>query len=87
MFESDSCNKRNPWWKEVNNMKGLTNTIWRHYKGGLYTVIDIAIHTETNEEMVVYTNSNGKMFARPLAMFVEDIHLEDGTSVNRFVRV
>ena len=25
--------------------------IYRHYKGGLYDVLDIVIHTETNESL------------------------------------
>lgn len=51
---------------------------YRHRKGGIYTTMGIAEHTETKEKMVVYErDSDGEMFVRPLAMF------EDG----RFERV
>ena len=28
--------------------------LWRHFKGNLYRVQGIALHSETGEEMVVY---------------------------------
>lgn len=32
----------------------LVNKKFRHFKGGIYVVTDVAIHTETNETMIVY---------------------------------
>lgn len=44
--------------------------IYKHYKGSNYRILcDKAIHTETNEELVVYTNGQGEVFARPYDMF------------------
>lgn len=44
----------------------------RHKKGGIYTVLHAeALHTETEELMVVYANPEGKVFVRPKAMFDE----------------
>ena len=55
---------------------------YRHFKGDLYRVTDIAKHTETGEYMVVYTN-NVNTWARPLSMFEEEIEV-DGHKVKRF---
>ena len=53
---------------------------YRHYKGGEYQVIDIVIHSETEEEMVLYRPLYGeqRLWVRPLEMFVESVELEDG---------
>lgn len=49
----------------------------RHYKGGLYRLIETGvIHSETNEKMVLYQTSDGRLFVRPEEMFFEK--LEDG---------
>lgn len=58
---------------------------YRHYKGNEYEVIDIARHSETEEELVVYTALYGEkgMWARPLKMFTEQIEI-DGEKVFRF---
>ena len=43
---------------------------YKHFKGGIYKVIAIAKHTETEEDLVIYINiSNGKIWARPYEMF------------------
>jgi len=49
------------------------NSVYRHYKGNLYKVLHIAMHTETHQSLVIYSKldqDNGPVFARPLAMFV-----------------
>ena len=63
--------------------------IYRHYKGKLYEVIHIALHSETLEEMVVYkalyTSEFGEncLWVRPLSMFNEKVNL-DGKLEDRF---
>ena len=70
-------------------MSELRRGKYRHYKGKLYEVIDVARHSETLEEMVVYrtlyTNEKGEQttWVRPLTMFQEQV-LVDGQSVFRF---
>ena len=58
---------------------------YRHYKGGEYEVVGIAIHSETHEQHVVYRPlyGEGKLWVRPLSMFVENVIVE-GRSVPRF---
>ncbi|WP_026970729.1 DUF1653 domain-containing protein [Aliagarivorans marinus] len=59
---------------------------YRHYKGNEYQVIDTVIHSETEELMVLYRPlyGEGKLWVRPLTMFVEDVTLESGERVPRF---
>lgn len=63
--------------------------LYRHYKGGLYRVIGDAVHTETEEELVVYMSvETGLIWVRPSEMFYEMIDLPDGRrSVARFEEV
>ena len=49
--------------------------LYRHYKGGLYEVLHLARHSETEEELVVYRSlSEGGVWVRPAAMFVEQVN-------------
>jgi integrase len=43
----------------------------RHKKGGLYTKLMEATHSETEEAMVVYQGDDGRTWVRPKAMFEE----------------
>jgi hypothetical protein len=56
---------------------------YRHFKGGLYEVIGVARHSETEEELVVYKNSRGDLWVRPKAMFLENV-THDGRELPRF---
>lgn len=51
------------------------NRVYRHFKGDHYLVVDIARHSETGEEYVVYRKlyGDGGLWVRPLAMFVEPV--------------
>jgi len=49
----------------------LPYTVWRHTKGARYTVLATAGHTETGEHLVVYVDGFGKVWARPLTMFLQ----------------
>jgi hypothetical protein len=63
----------------------ITPGRYRHYKGGEYTVIGVARHSETEEFYVVYRPDYGdrQLWIRPLAMFQEQINF-NGQSVARF---
>ena len=58
---------------------------YRHYKGNEYLVVDIATHSETEEEMVVYKAlyGEGKLWVRPLSMWNEKV-FKDGKGYLRF---
>ena len=58
---------------------------YRHYKGGEYTVMGVAQHSETGEALVVYRPRYGdrELWVRPLSMFQESVETPDGV-VPRF---
>ena len=61
------------------------NKCYKHYKGGLYKVLYLAKHTETEEIMVVYKSlyGNNDIWCRPLSMWNDLIEI-DGKIVKRF---
>ena len=54
-------------------MEVYKGKIYKHYKGNIYIVEDIAQHTETDEMLVIYRAlyADCKLYARPMSMFVE----------------
>ncbi|MDO4500428.1 MAG: DUF1653 domain-containing protein [Erysipelotrichaceae bacterium] len=58
---------------------------YRHYKGNYYQLLDIARHSETLEELVLYRALYGEfgIWARPIKMWDEEV-IVDGKSVKRF---
>lgn len=50
-------------------------SIYKHFKGDLYMVEDIAYHSETNELYVVYRALYGdnRLYIRPYNMFIEEV--------------
>ncbi|MHA1540862.1 MAG: DUF1653 domain-containing protein [Alphaproteobacteria bacterium] len=55
---------------------------YKHYKGHSCVVIGEAMHSETLEELVIYTH-DGKLWCRPKKMFLENIEI-DGKIIPRF---
>ncbi len=61
---------------------------YRHYKGGMYQVLDTVRHSETCEPMTLYRALYGEqgLWVRPAAMFLETVVI-DGIEQTRFTRL
>jgi hypothetical protein len=60
---------------------------WQHYKGGVYEIITLANHSETQEAMVIYKSIPfGSVYARPLSMW-QDVCEIDGVEFPRFQKL
>lgn len=67
-------------------MINVEKGIYKHFKGGLYEVLFTAIHSETEEEMVVYRSlSNNLVWVRPMSMWNEEVMYE-GKKIKRFIK-
>lgn len=66
-------------------MSTLATGRYRHYKGKEYTVVGVARHSETHEELVVYRQEYGDhgLWVRPKAMFMETVEV-NGVVLPRF---
>lgn len=69
-------------------MEVLKNRIYKHFKGNYYLVIDICIHSETMEEMVLYRQlyGDGKLYVRPYNMFISKVDKEKYPDVSQEYR-
>jgi hypothetical protein len=61
---------------------------YRHYKGGMYDVVDTVRHSETCEPMTLYRALYGEngLWVRPAAMFLETVVI-DGITQPRFTKI
>ena len=64
--------------------------IYQHFKGGIVEVLDVAHHSETLEDMVIYRAlyecrdfGKGSLWVRPKKMFMKEVKV-DGKKMPRF---
>lgn len=62
-------------------------TYYRHAKGNIYVVLGEAIHTETQERLVIYQRmGKDKLWARPRSMWHNWVAFQ-GKRVRRFTKI
>ena len=56
-------------------MKVIPGRVYKHFKGDLYLVEDVVLHSETKEPLVLYRAlyGNGLRYVRPYEMFKEKV--------------
>jgi len=71
--------------KDQGLSSNLRTGLYQHYKGAFYRVLEVARHSETAEELVVYQALYGEkgVWVRPLSMFIEQVE-HDGQTLPRF---
>ena len=59
--------------------------IYKHFKGDLYIVEDIATHSETKEKYVIYRQlyGDGSLYIRPYDMFLSKVDREKYPNVQQ----
>ena len=64
------------------------NGIYKHFKGDYYLIVDIAKHSETKEEYVVYRGLYGDrdLWIRPKDMFLSEVDYEKYPNVEQKYR-
>ena len=64
------------------------NGIYKHFKGDYYLLVDVAKHSETGEDYVVYRKlyEDCALWVRPLDMFLEEVDHEKYPDVEQQYR-
>ena len=64
------------------------NGIYKHFKGDYYLVVDVANHSETKDQYVVYRRlyGDGSLWIRPKDMFLSEVDHEKYPNVEQKYR-
>lgn len=60
--------------------------VYKHYKGGIYFIIGMGKHTESEEDLVIYEGTDGRLWARPSSMFLDEVEV-NGVKTKRFEHI
>lgn len=76
----------------LENKHNMIGRRYRHFKGSIYIVDGIAVHSETTEPLVIYHEEHelNRMWARPLSMFLSPVDKKkypDATQEMRFEKI
>lgn len=68
--------------------KTMIGKSYKHFKGEIYVVVGVVVHSETDEVMVIYLSGSKPDFvwARPLAMFLSKVDREKYPDVKQEYR-
>lgn len=68
----------------------ILNGLYKHYKGDLYYVCNMARNTETGKSMVIYyacNRANEPLYVRPASTWFDQVGVDDaGQPITRFTR-
>ena len=66
----------------------MIHGVYRHFKGDSYIVEDVCEHSETGDLLVLYRAlyGTGKLYARPIEMFLGEVDHEKYPAVNQKYR-
>lgn len=68
-------------------MELVIGGIYKHFKGNMYKVIDVALHCDTLEEFVVYKSLiNDKTWIRPKSVFLSEVDHEKYPNITQKYR-
>lgn len=75
--------------EEIRHLKEeMIGQTYRHFKGNNYVVIDLAVHSESAEPLVIYKSAgdNDYTWARPLAMFLSPVDKDKYPDIKQELR-
>ena len=65
----------------------IIGRVYKHFKGNFYVVENVALDSETKEEMVVYRRlyGDGSLWVRPKEMFLSEVdHVKYPNVIQKF---